>query len=243
MSSPEQVAQLEHRFIPGPAGELAIRIYSPRLSGPAPVILYVHGGGWVTGDLDACDRQARALTNTAQAVVVSTEYRKAPEHPMPAAWDDTYAAYRWVLEHAVHFGGDPARVVVAGEGAGATLAFDIPRRAREDGLTEPCHQVLISPVAGTARSRDELARAPATTVITAEVDPLRTEGDELAEALAAAGVDVRHRCFDGVAHGFIALTPLVASATDAIVFAAEGIRRSLVKVGLDDTSRQPVVVP
>lgn len=281
---PERVARLDHRVIPGPAGEIAAQTYTPRLSGPAPVILYIHGGAWVLGDLGRYDRSARALANATGAIVVATHYRQAPEHRFPAAHDDTFAAYRWTIDHARLLGGDPHRIVVAGEGAGGNMALNVCLRARAEGLPMPRHQVLIYPVADTdletesyrehehARpldkatmawafshllgakgqaddprlrlvAREDLGGLPPATVITAEFDPLRSEGQALAGALERSGVDVRHRDFEGVTHDFFGLGEVVSAAMDAVAFAADGIRRGLVTARVADTTTQPVIAP
>lgn len=99
-TAPEAVGKVEDKTFPGPAGPVAIRIYTPAGTGPFPVVLYIHGGGWVIANLDTYDASARALTNAAQAVLVSTHYRQAPEHKFPAAHDDTWAAYEWVMKNA-----------------------------------------------------------------------------------------------------------------------------------------------
>ena len=104
-TSPEPVGDVEDRRIAGPGGEIPIRIYRPQGDGRFPLILYIHGGGWVIANLDTYDASARALTNAVQAVVVSTHYRQAPEHRYPAAHDDAFAAYQWTLKNAVSLTG------------------------------------------------------------------------------------------------------------------------------------------
>ncbi|MBC8646125.1 MAG: alpha/beta hydrolase [Thermoanaerobaculia bacterium] len=145
--APEPVGNVSNRSIPGLGGSIPIRIYTPKGSGPFPVVLYIHGGGWVIADLDVYDASPRALANASGAVVVSTHYRQAPEHKFPAAHDDTYAAYRWVLANAASVQGDPRRVAVAGESAGGNMAAAIAIRARDEKVQAPVHQVLIYPVA------------------------------------------------------------------------------------------------
>lgn len=144
-TDPEGVGQVVNRFIDGPDGDIAIRIYTPtvaRVEGQAlPVVLYIHGGGWVIANLDVYDASARAVCVKAHAIVVSTHYRQAPEH------DDTYAAYKWVLANAEDIGGDPTRVAVVGEWTGGNMAGVICLRAGDDGLPMPLHQVLVYPVA------------------------------------------------------------------------------------------------
>jgi acetyl esterase len=107
---PEEIAT-EDRTVPGPAGDIPVRIYTPGDDDPKPVIMYFHGGGWVIGDLDVCDNPVRRIANRTGAVVVSVDYRLAPEHVYPGAFDDCYAATEWVAEHAAELGGDPAHVV------------------------------------------------------------------------------------------------------------------------------------
>ena len=127
-----------------------IRIYTPEgAAGPLPVIVYIHGGGWVIADLDTYEASAMALAKKTGAVVASVEYRHAPEHRFPAAHEDTFAAYQWVLGNAASFGGDPRRVAVAGESAGGNMALNVAVRARDAGVQAPLHMLLVYPVAGT----------------------------------------------------------------------------------------------
>ena len=136
--------------VAGAAGDLPARVYVPDGDGPFPVIVYFHGGGWVIADRDVYDAGARGLSKEAQAVVVSVDYRQAPEHRFPAAWDDALAAYRYVLEHAATFGGDPSRVALAGESAGGNLAVATAVAARDAGLPQPVHVLSVYPVAQTS---------------------------------------------------------------------------------------------
>jgi acetyl esterase len=150
--TPEPVAKVQDSTFPGPGGPVPIRIYTPKGSGPMPVILYIHGGGWVIANLDTYDASPRALANGANAIVVSTHYRQAPEHPFPAAHEDTLAAYKWVLANATKLGGDPKRVALVGESAGGNMAADIAIAARDQKLQAPVAQVLVYPVAGNDTS-------------------------------------------------------------------------------------------
>ncbi|MER6940908.1 alpha/beta hydrolase, partial [Nocardioides sp. NPDC000441] len=115
------VGSVESGVIPGPAGDLDVRIYRPTTQGPLPTIVMFHGGGWVVGDLDTHEDQARNLATICDAVVVAVDYRLAPEHPFPAAYDDAVAAARWVSDNAATLGGD-GRVAVAGDSAGGNLS-------------------------------------------------------------------------------------------------------------------------
>lgn len=126
---------------------LPARVYTPKGDGPFPVLVYFHGGGWVIADLDAYDASCRALCNAAGCVVVSAEYQRAPERVFPAAANDAFAAYKWVLANAAAVGGDPKRVAVGGESAGGTLAAVVCLLAR-GYAPMPVHQLLIYPVTG-----------------------------------------------------------------------------------------------
>jgi len=145
-TAPEEVGKVENRKIR--SGD--VRIYTPKTGkAPFPVVVYYHGGGFVIADLNVYDSTPRALANGAEAVVVSVEYRKAPENKFPAAHDDAIAAYQWVLNNAASFGGDPKRIAVAGESAGGNLAANVSMAARDKGLTLPLHQLLVYPVASS----------------------------------------------------------------------------------------------
>ena len=153
----EQVRDIDHRVVPGGPGSegTLVRIYTPAGGAPPyPVIVYFHGGGWVIANLNVYDPSARTLANAAGAIVVSVAYRQAPEHPFPAAVDDAYTAYSWVLANAERFGGDPNRVAVAGESAGGNLAAVTSLLARDRGLPLPAHQLLVYPVTDLVNAAD-----------------------------------------------------------------------------------------
>jgi acetyl esterase len=128
--------------IEGPGGPIPIRIYTPEGDGPFPGVVYFHGGGWVVGDLDTQDMIARGLAAGAGAVVVSVDYRLAPEHPFPAAPDDAWAATLWTANHAADLGID-GRLAVAGDSAGANLAAGVALRARDAGAPRLAAQVMF----------------------------------------------------------------------------------------------------
>ncbi len=140
---PVPLAAIRDQIIPGPGGPLPVRIYTPKGDAPHPAIVYFHGGGYVTGDLDTQDMIARGLCAGAGAVTVSVDYRLAPEHPFPAAPEDAFAALRWAAEHAASLGGDPRRLALAGDSAGANLAAAAALMAREAGGPKACGQILF----------------------------------------------------------------------------------------------------
>jgi len=139
-------------MVDGAAGSLPATVYTPEggTVGPLPVVLYFHGGGWVIADRKVYDGGARGLAQQAHAIVVSVDYRQAPEHRFPAAWDDALAAYRWLTTHADTLGGDKHRLALAGESAGGNLAVATAVAARDAGLPAPRHVLSVYPVAQTS---------------------------------------------------------------------------------------------
>ncbi len=251
-----EVLSMEEATVTGAEGERPVRIYRPGGEGPHPTLLFIHGGGFVVGDLEAYDAQARTLCARVGAVVVSLDYRLAPEHPFPAGAEDALAAMGWVAENVLELGGDPDRIVVGGDSAGGNLSAVVAQAWR--GRTGPglAAQLLLYPATDMVSERpsheengegllltradmewfhghylteeqrsdpraspglvEDLSGLPPALVYTAEYDPLRDDGDAYAEALSAAGVQVVHRRFDGLVHGFFALGPLSAAAAAAV---------------------------
>jgi acetyl esterase len=142
----------EDRSVPGPAGEIPVRVYRPSSDEPLPVVVYFHGGGWVIGDIATHDTTCQRLAAAVPAVVVSVDYRLAPEHRFPAAVDDCGAATAWVSAHASELGADPARLAVAGDSAGGNLAAVVARRARDAGGPSVAFQLLVYPATDMTRS-------------------------------------------------------------------------------------------
>ncbi len=141
----DKVESIQDRMIPGPAGEIPIRIYKPAGEN-LPIVVYFHGGGWVIGSIDSHEGYARALAKAASAVVVSVDYRLAPEHRYPAGAEDAYAAVMWASENAAALGGRTGPVGVAGDSAGGNLAAAAALMARDRGGPEVGCQVLIYPI-------------------------------------------------------------------------------------------------
>lgn len=138
------------RSIPGAAGSIPARVYTPAGSGPFPVIVYFHGGGWVIGNKEVYDGGARGISKQANAIVISVDYRLAPENKFPASWDDSFAAYQWALQNAASLKGDPKRMALAGESAGGGLALATAIAARDAKVQMPLHVLSVYPIAQTS---------------------------------------------------------------------------------------------
>lgn len=152
-----QVGDVVDRVIDGPVGKIAIRIYRPRTDGPHPTVVFLHGGGFVIGDLDTHDDHARLICRDVDAVVVSVAYRLAPEAPFPAGVEDCVAAYRWVVANAADLGGDVTRLAVAGDSAGGNLAAAVALTAR-DAVLPMAAQLLLYPGVDFVDSDDHRSR-------------------------------------------------------------------------------------
>jgi acetyl esterase/lipase len=261
-----EAVRSEDIAIVGAAGGNPARVYTPQGDGPFPVILYFHGGGWVIGDLDTYDATPRSMAAQSRAIVVSAHYRQAPEHRLPAAHDDAFAAWRWLLANAASLGGDPGKIAVMGESAGANLAINVSIRARDTSTRMPLHQALIYPVASNnivsisyeenrnARPLNKammlwfihnvidsdsdltsplidvlsvnLGGLPPSVVVTAGIDPLRSEGEKLAHKLHGAGVPVEHRNYRGATHEFFGMAAVVQAAREAQAFVSLAQRQA-----------------
>ena len=265
-TAPDASVSTVDRTIPGPAGALPVRIYTPKDgTGPWPVVVYYHGGGWVIANKEVYDGGARAISKLANAVVVSVDYRQGPEHRFPAAHDDAIATYQWALKNAASIKGDPKKVALAGESAGGGLAVATAIAARDMQLQQPTAVVAVYPIASTdtnSASYQENANAkplskpamewffknylngpqdykdprinlvaadlkglPPVTIINAQIDPLRTDGEMLADKIRAAGGTVQQKTYDGVAHEFFGMAAVVDKAKDAEQMAAEALKK------------------
>ena len=143
---PKPLPRVEDRAIPGPAGEIPIRIYWPSVGDQQPILVFYHGGGFRLGDVDTYDSICRELADRAGVIVVSVGYRLAPEAVYPAAVDDSYAALEWVHAHAADISGDASRIAVGGDSAGGNLAAVVSLKARDRGGPPVVFQLLVYPV-------------------------------------------------------------------------------------------------
>jgi acetyl esterase len=160
-SSPEDVADVRDVAIPGPDGSLTLRIYRGSGcddAGPQPCLLFLHGGGWVIGDLDSHDGLCRQLANAARCMVVAVDYRLAPEHPFPAALDDATAALRWLVREVNALGIDPTRLAIGGDSAGGNLAAVVALMGRDGLLPATAFQLLLYPVLDVTMTSASYAR-------------------------------------------------------------------------------------
>ena len=143
----QPIGAVTDRTIDGPGGPLTLRFYTPRgLTGDAPALVYVHGGAWIYGDLESHDAVCRFLAEEAQVRVIAVDYRLAPEAPFPAAFEDVWAAWTWIAEHAKGIGVDPTRIAVGGDSAGGCMAALVAQHAVKDEGIKPAFQLLIYPV-------------------------------------------------------------------------------------------------
>lgn len=266
---PRPMATVDNLGIPGPKGPIPARLYTPldSLAAPQPLIVYFHGGGWVVGSLETHDSVCRFLAATVGALVLSVDYRLAPEHPFPAGVEDAFAAFHWATENGPRLGFDPARIAVAGDSAGGNLATAVSLLAHAGGGRRPAMQLLLYPatdVVGGQRSRDQFAEGflltkadmdwfeahylkdeerpdprvsvaraadlsglPPTYIATAGFDPLRDEGEQLAERARAAGVPVALHRHSNLIHGFANMTAVSRTARSAMHEAAGALRMGL----------------
>jgi cation diffusion facilitator CzcD-associated flavoprotein CzcO/acetyl esterase/lipase len=250
-----EVGQIVDGVFPGAAGDLNYRLYRPASRGPHPIVAYFHGGGWVLGSHDSDDPFCRDLCVRSDSIIMSVDYRHAPEARFPAAADDGFAAVQWIAANAEALGGVPGQLAVSGWSAGGNVASVVCQMARDAGGPAITGQVLVTPVVDCDFSRrsyvenadgyvlttslmnwfwdhyadpadrqdpkasplraQDLSNLPPALVVTCEFDPLRDEGAAYAEAMAAAGVQVRHLPCRGQIHTSLTAVDMVISSTAA----------------------------
>ncbi|WP_187271532.1 alpha/beta hydrolase [Massilia arenae] len=263
-TAPEPGVTMKTQTVQGKGGSFPVHIFTPEGKGPFPVIVYYHGGGFVIADTKVYEASVRALAKGAKAIVVSADYRLAPEHKFPTQPEDAFAAYKWAIENAKSFNGDATRVAVAGESAGGNLATVVSMMARDQKAQLPVHQLLVYPVVDNDMNNasykknanakplnkammgwffkhygadpkspyalplkaTSLKGLPPATVITAEIDPLMTEGKAYADRLKKEGVTVNYRHFTGVTHEFFGMGAVVPKAKEAQQFAADELTKA-----------------
>lgn len=264
------IGQIEKQIIRSGGVTVPVRIYHPIQGGPGglPVLVYAHGGG-VVGHPDRYEASAIGLANRTEAIVVSVDYRRAPERPFPAAHDDVEVITRWVMSLANLIGGDVSRVAIAGEYVGANMAASTCRQLNTARGPRPLMQVLICPITTGRQDSDscidsadasplnrptmswclhhlfrdselaitdrrfdllaspigELSGLPPAVVITADRDPLRSQGEEYAANLRRAGVPVVAERFAGMPHDFFGMAGVVDQADRAQQLAADELKR------------------
>jgi len=257
--------QLETTTYPTKLSQQALRVYSPAdVQEKPPVIIYYHGGGFSSGDIQLVEKLAKQLSQTAHAIVLTPAYRLAPEHPYPAALDDAYAALQWAVSESVLRAWDTERIFVAGDSAGGNLAASVSLLNRDRHNLKIAGQILIYPdlsplnhpfdeqilaqavppsaafivAAGRAYvaddnslpayhsplAFDDLRGMPKAFVITAQFDPLRTEGELYYHKLKAANVEAKLSFKRQLGHGFISMLGLLKATDDTIVEIAEFVK-------------------
>jgi acetyl esterase/lipase len=244
--------------------QLTATLYTPAGPGPFPVVVYFHGGGWVIANRQVYDASARALAKAAEAVVISVDYRLAPEHKFPTAWDDALTTYKWAATNAGRWRGDPRRLALAGESAGGTLALATAISAVSAGVTRPKTVIAIYPITQTGSATEsyvdcvnakplnkamigwfldktlnsvaektdprldiihaKLSVLPPVTIINAQIDPLRSDGAMLEEALKQANIPVARKEYEGVTHEFFGAAAVLPTAKKAQSFAADQLK-------------------
>ena len=247
---------------------LTARLYRPSARTGLPIVLYIHGGGWVVGSIATYDNVCRKLANRAQAIVVSVGYRLAPENKFPAAVEDVYTALQWAHAEAGSFGGDPGRIAVAGDSAGGNLAAAVCLVTRDRGGPAVRFQALVYPALDASNQDRQSYRLngkgyyltksnieqtyslyinkaaevlepyvsplltkdvrglPPGLVITAEFDPLLSEGEAYAARLSESDIPCSMHRYNGMIHGFVSFS-LLPQARQAIAEMATAISEAL----------------
>ncbi|MES2497366.1 MAG: alpha/beta hydrolase [Pseudomonadota bacterium] len=247
--------------IAAPGREIGVRIHDPGRGGQRPAICYLHGGGFALGSIESFDIATAALAEATGAVVASVHYRRLPETPYAGTQSDCDEGFAWLVRNTASLDVDPARIILAGDSAGALLALAAAANARDMGTAVPAGLLLFygtftmdagraayrtarDPLLSQPRiasyvslfvdaggltagpapaDRSDLAGLPPTHIVAAEFDPLCGEACELAERMAAAGIDISIRIAPGMIHGFLRAAGVSAAARDELAKAAAAI--------------------
>jgi acetyl esterase len=225
----DTVGSVEDLAVPAAGRRIPVRLYRPKGDGPFPLLVFLHGGGWVAGNLETHDNACRYLCNRTPCCVVAVDYRLAPEHKFPAPLDDCYEATTWAAQNAVKLGGDPARIAIIGDSGGGNLTAAVCLMARDrKGPAIRC-QILVNPALDLARwetnfpfrlfqdfylkeakdaanplvsplRAESFKGLPPAFVFTGEKDPVRDEGEEYVARLRQAGVSANGYRQQGASH-------------------------------------------
>lgn len=257
-SNPIYFTNIKNMDIKTTSNQVPVRIYTPNDGNNFPLIIYSHGGGWVSGNIDDFDNICRKLSKQSKAIVVSVDYRLAPENPFPAGLNDVYNVFLWVHKNAGHIHGNSSQIYLVGDSAGGNLSAAVSQMARDNSGPHITSMVLIYPSTNiyqlntkswldfgmdynpkkenfekfislyTPNLEDRKSgyaspllsknfeRLPNTLIITAEFDPLRSEGEAYGNKLKEAGVNVISTRYKGVTHGFISMDNITTKADEAI---------------------------
>ena len=263
-----EMFRVDDMTIPGPAGDLPIRLYQPVEADAGPALVWFHGGGWVLGNIDMDDGTCRRIAQRAGCRVVSVEYRLAPEAKFPAAPEDCYVAVEWLSEHGDSIGVEGHTLAVGGDSVGGTLAAAVCQMARDRGGPAIRHQLMVCPVmdrdfstasylecgnsyrptthlmkwfwnhylddpadasdprAAPLQTRN-FSNLPPATIIIAEYDVLRNEGEEYGARLEEAGVDATVSRYDGTIHLLVLLADRIDKGQLALDQLAAALRAAL----------------
>jgi acetyl esterase len=254
------------RYIPGPTSDLHIRIYRPNDSKDLPCIVYFHGSGWTLGFIDLFNPCLSMLSQESDAIVIAVNYQKAPEHPFPEPFNDSYATLEWVVNNSIELGVDLRNISVAGDSAGGNLAAAVALRCRDEQLVSLASQLLIYPCTNkefSTPSYEKFAKGyglttksmqwfwnqylqeekhlvnpyacparatsfkdlPPTVLITAQYDPLTSDGENFRDLLIRDGVKVVYREFEGVIHGFFRAPEVTSASNEAISFVSKELKK------------------
>jgi acetyl esterase len=231
----QAVHQVTDRLLPGPHGEIPIRIYQPSDRAGLPIFVWIHGGGFVLGDLQSGDVISRLLCNRAGCVVVSVDYRLAPEHKFPIAFDESLAALRWVAAHPDALRGDSDRIAIGGDSAGGNLAAAVALAARDGGGPPILLQVLVYPATEYAVERPSWRRNGEGPMLSSKDvvwfwdQYLRDEGDY---------ADPRAMPSRAPTHGGLPPAFVLTAEYDLLCDDGQAYGRQLAEAGVEVTSRQ-----